>query len=98
MSTIPQEQPVIVRLPGNSSNVYFRLGPIHARQLGLVADVERPYQLLLQEGADPDALLVLPSGHTFTARELTTLAYKTGDPARGWEVYALDGGGYPPTE
>lgn len=99
MSAIdPSDDSIIVRLPGNVGNRYFRLGPIHARRLGLVghSDPDRPWQMVLAEGADPDALLVLPNGVTFTAYELTTLSYKSGSPDRGWEIWSKDPGGYPP--
>lgn len=98
MSAVESNGPAVVRLPGNPGNRYFRLGPIPARRLGLVGhpDPDRPWQMVLGEGADPDALLVLPNGVTFTAYELTTLSYKSGSPTEGWEVWCDDPGGYPP--
>lgn len=87
----------VVTLTGNPNNTYFKLGPIHARRLGLAADPLNPSQLLLTDGADPGSELVLPNGVRLTAYDLTSLEHKSGGPERGWEIWSQDGGGFPPS-
>lgn len=94
-----------VHLQGNPTNRYFKLGPIHARRLGLEPHPGFPHALVLAEedwngtgAVDANALLHLPNGQCFTAEELTTLSHKSGDPVRGWEIWADDPGGYPSWE
>jgi hypothetical protein len=81
---------------------YFKLGPIHARRLGLRPHPDYPQALILEyEDWEDTAIepgtprLYLPNGQYFTAEELTTLSHKSGDPDSGWEVWADDPGGYP---
>ena len=90
---------VVVRLSGYSNNLNFRLGPIHAKRLGLAPLSDKhPYALVLDDDADPNALLELPNGRRFTAEDLTNLSSKSGDSQKGWEIWSEDPGGYPSYE
>lgn len=95
--TVP-EGVVVVRMDGKADQRYVTLGPRQARMLGLEVREGAEHELRLSTGADPNALLVLPSGSTFTALELTALRHKSGSTSKGWQIDVLDPCGYPPQD
>lgn len=94
-SVFNAEPTVVLHLTGSPTNRYFRIGPLHVKRLGLMPHPDREYELMLQEGADPNAAVELPNGVVFTAHDLTTLSSKSGDAQRGWEIWTDDPGGFP---
>lgn len=97
-SVIEAAAPVTIKLNGNPDNRYCLLPPRSARLLGLVPVEGARHELRLADGADPNGLLVLPNGSTFTAFELTTLRHKayrdTPGRQQGWEIDVDDPCGY----
>lgn len=98
MTIYDQDDRVVLRLSGNPGNRYFHLPEIHARRIGIVRhpNPERPWQMILTDDADPDALVELPNGVRFTLYDLTCLSAKSEHISGGWEIWMEDPGGFPP--